>query len=71
MNTKDRAVAVTITNDGDEPVALQAELFTWNQKPDGADDLQLTDDLILSPRSSSSRPTPSRWCASRAPSPRN
>jgi fimbrial chaperone protein len=49
MNTKDRAVAVTITNDGDEPVALQAELFSWNQKPDGADDLQLTDDLILSP----------------------
>lgn len=49
MNTKDRAVAVTITNDGNEPVALQAELFTWNQKPDGADDLQLTDDLILSP----------------------
>jgi fimbrial chaperone protein len=49
MNTKDRAVAVTITNDGDEPVVLQAELFTWNQKADGADDLQLTDDLILSP----------------------
>jgi len=49
MNTKDRAVAVTITNDGNEPVALQAELFTWNQSADGADELQLTDDLILSP----------------------
>ena len=49
MTTKDRAVAVTITNDGSDPVALQAELFTWNQKADGADDLQLTDDLILSP----------------------
>src|SRR5690242_20011685 len=49
MTTKDRAVAVTITNDGTDPVALQAELFTWNQTADGADDLQLTDDLILSP----------------------
>src|SRR4051812_4007966 len=49
MNTKDRAVAVTITNDGNEPVALQAELFAWNQSADGADELKLTDDLILSP----------------------
>ena len=49
MNTKDRAVAVTITNDGNEPVALQAELFTWHQSIDGADELQLTDELILSP----------------------
>ena len=49
MNIKDRAVAVTITNDGNEPVALQAELFSWKQGVDGADDLQLTDDLILSP----------------------
>src|SRR3954466_14760104 len=36
MNTKDRAVAVTITNDGNEPVALQDELFTWKQTADGA-----------------------------------
>src|SRR5436190_2778565 len=49
MNAKDRAVAVTITNDGSDPVVLQAELFTWNQGPDGSDQLALTDDLILSP----------------------
>ena len=49
MNTKDRAVAVTITNDGSEPVVLQAELFTWSQTPEGADQLAATDDLILSP----------------------
>jgi fimbrial chaperone protein len=49
MNPKDRAVAVTITNDGGDPVALQAELFTWSQNVDGSDELQMTDDLILSP----------------------
>lgn len=49
MSAKDRAVAVTITNDGSEPVVLQAELFSWNQTPEGADQLAATDDLILSP----------------------
>jgi fimbrial chaperone protein len=49
MNPKDRAVAVTITNDGSDPVVLQAELFTWRQSADGSDQLELTDDLILSP----------------------
>jgi fimbrial chaperone protein len=49
MNAKDRAVAVTITNDGDQPVVLQAELFSWSQSADGSDQLALTDDLILSP----------------------
>jgi fimbrial chaperone protein len=49
MKPQDRAVAVTITNEGDEPVVLQADLYTWTQKPDGTDDTQLTEDLILSP----------------------
>ncbi|HEY8050438.1 MAG TPA: fimbria/pilus periplasmic chaperone [Ramlibacter sp.] len=49
MEPRDRAVAVTITNEGDADVALQTELFSWGQKPDGTDDLQPTEDLIVSP----------------------
>ncbi len=49
MTPRDRAVAVTITNDGDSPVVLQADLHEWTQTPDGNDELALTEDLILSP----------------------
>lgn len=49
MKPQDRAVAVTITNESDEPVVLQADLFVWSQKADGTDELALTEDLILSP----------------------
>jgi fimbrial chaperone protein len=46
---KDRAVAVTITNEADEELVLQADLYQWKQKPDGKDDLVLSEDLFLSP----------------------
>ena len=49
MKPQDRAVAVTITNESDVPVVLQADIFAWSQKRDGTDDLVLTEDLILSP----------------------
>lgn len=49
MDTKDRAVAVTITNDGNEPLVMQADLYTWKQKPNGEDELTLTEDMFLSP----------------------
>ena len=49
MTPRDRAVAITITNEGDSPVALQADINVWSQKPDGTDELVLTEDLILSP----------------------
>jgi fimbrial chaperone protein len=49
MKPQDRAVALTITNEADTPVVLQADLYAWSQKADGADDLVLTEDLILSP----------------------
>jgi len=49
MSVRDRAVAITVRNDGDEPVVLQADIHTWRQGPDGSDQLELTDDLILSP----------------------
>jgi fimbrial chaperone protein len=49
MKPQDRAVAVTITNDSDAPVLLQADVYTWSQKADGTDETTLTEDLILSP----------------------
>lgn len=49
MKPQDRAVAVTITNESDTPVVLQADIYAWSQKPDGTDDLALTEDLVLSP----------------------
>lgn len=44
-----RAVAVTLTNLGDAPLTLNAELYDWKQRPDGTDQLTPTDDLVLAP----------------------
>jgi fimbrial chaperone protein len=49
MQPRDRAVAITVTNDGDTELVMQADLYEWAQKPDGTDDLKLTEDLFLSP----------------------
>lgn len=49
MTPKDKAVAVTIINEGDEELVMQADIYTWKQKPDGEDDLALSEDLLLSP----------------------
>jgi fimbrial chaperone protein len=49
MTQRDRAIAVTLTNEGDEPIVLQADINAWSQKPDGTDELVLTEDLILAP----------------------
>jgi fimbrial chaperone protein len=49
MTPRDKAVAVTITNESDEQLVMQADLYVWKQKPDGEDDLTLTDDMFLSP----------------------
>jgi fimbrial chaperone protein len=49
MSPRDRATAVTITNDGDEELVMQADIYAWRQKPGGEDDLTLSEDLILSP----------------------
>lgn len=49
MLPKDRAVAITVTNEGDEELVMQADLYEWKQKPGGDDELTLTEDLFLSP----------------------
>lgn len=46
---RERAVAVTLTNLGDTPIALDAKLYQWQQRPDGSDQLSATDDLVLAP----------------------
>jgi fimbrial chaperone protein len=49
MTPRDRAVAITLVNEGDTEVALQADIHSWKQQADGTDELVLTEDLILSP----------------------
>lgn len=49
MLPRERAVAVTVVNEGDSEVVLQADISAWTQQPDGTDELTPTDDLILSP----------------------
>jgi len=49
MSPRDKAVAVTITNDGDKELVMQADLYSWKQNPNGKDELALTEDLLLSP----------------------
>jgi len=49
MSPRDRATAVTVTNDGDDELVMQADVYTWNQKASGEDDLALSEDLILAP----------------------
>ena len=49
MVPKDRAVAVTITNEADEPIVLQADVYDWKQTAGGEDQLVPSDDLILAP----------------------
>ncbi len=49
MAPKDRAVAITLTNEGDTALVLQADIYSWTQNPDGTDNLALTEDLLLAP----------------------
>ena len=49
MEPKDRAIAVTVTNEGDAQMVMQADLFEWKQKPGGEDELTATEDIFLSP----------------------
>lgn len=49
MKAQDRAVAVTLNNESDQPVVLQADIYNWTQKPDGTDELVPSEDLVLSP----------------------
>ena len=49
MASKERASAITVNNDGDEELVMQADIYEWKQTPDGKDQLTLSEDMILSP----------------------
>jgi fimbrial chaperone protein len=49
LSPKDRATAVTVQNEGDDEIVMQADIYTWKQKPNGDEDLALSEDLVLSP----------------------
>jgi fimbrial chaperone protein len=49
MTPHDRAVAITLNNDGDTPLVLQADIYKWTQRANGDDDMVLTEDLLLAP----------------------
>lgn len=49
MTPRDRAMAVTVVNESAADIVMQAELFSWNQKADGQDELLPTDDLVMAP----------------------
>ena len=46
---KDRTTAVTVTNESDVELVLQADVFQWKQTSTGQEDLTLTEDLIVAP----------------------
>ena len=48
---RDRAVAVTLENESDSSIALQADIHSWTQDETGVDKLELTEDMIVSPPS--------------------
>ena len=49
MTANERAAAVTVTNEGDEELVMQADIYDWSQSADGMDQLSLSADMIMSP----------------------
>jgi fimbrial chaperone protein len=49
MASNERASAVTVTNDGDEELVMQSDIYDWQQNSEGQDVLSLSEDMILSP----------------------
>ena len=48
---KDKAVAITLMNEGDDEIVLQADVYQWAQDSLGRDRTEQTEDLIVSPPS--------------------
>jgi fimbrial chaperone protein len=49
MATKDRTIAVTVTNESSAELVMQADLFLWRQTATGLEELTPTEDLIAAP----------------------
>src|SRR5512145_1027988 len=50
MTPRDKAVAVTITNEGEEELVMQADLYRWTQTPEGEDVLEPPEEVFLTPQ---------------------
>lgn len=46
---KDRTTAVTVINESDVELVMQADIFQWKQTSTGQEDLTLTEDMIVAP----------------------
>lgn len=49
MEPTDRAIAVTISNESDEPLTMQVDLYSWSQTETGEEVLELSEDIFMSP----------------------
>lgn len=49
MSVRERAAALHLSNPGDKALTLHAEVMRWTQDATGADVLELSNDLVLSP----------------------
>lgn len=49
LGPKDRAIAITLENDGDTEVVLQTEVMRWTQDANGVDILDPSDDVVVAP----------------------
>jgi fimbrial chaperone protein len=50
LQARDRAAAITVANEGDTELVMQADLYQWKQSPiTGEDELTLSEEMILAP----------------------
>lgn len=49
MAAKDRTTAITVANESDADLVMQADVYVWKQTATGQEDLTLTEDLIVAP----------------------
>lgn len=49
MASHERAAAITVTNDGDDDLVMQTDIYEWKQTPDGKELLTLSEDMIMAP----------------------
>jgi fimbrial chaperone protein len=49
MQSRDRAAAVTVENEGDTPLVMQADIYEWKQGAGGEEELTPSEDMILAP----------------------
>jgi fimbrial chaperone protein len=49
LQPAEKAVSLTVVNEGDSPLVLQTEIFQWAQNASGVDQLTESEDLIVAP----------------------